>query len=213
MLRRLALVLLALLLPACALAGESRYAQVFDPAADDGLLSVRFLWLGPKVADDKPGDAMILTAHIGGFPTLLSRYEVGTVCASALTYEDSSYYRAFLEALRERGIELTVLAEGDSLAFGEVTVDVLNPPREIDYPDNYPEGATQFINNQSLALRFTWGDSSFLLAGDLYSGAERALAERWGEALDCDVMKANHHGDGTSSSLTWREAVSPEITS
>ena len=254
MLRRLALVLFALLLPACALAGESRYAQVFDPAADDGLLSVRFLWLGPQVADDKPGDAMILTApggevmvldaghpqsadyvtaaldamgvtridflvashphidHIGGFPTLLSRYEVGTVCASALTYEDSSYYRAFLEALRERGIELTVLAEGDSLAFGEVTVDVLNPPREIDYPDNYPEGATQFINNQSLALRFTWGDSSFLLAGDLYSGAERALAERWGEALDCDVMKANHHGDGTSSSLTWREAVSPEIT-
>lgn len=253
--RALALTLSLLLLCAAALGETTRYGEVFDAQGDAGRLTVRFLWLGPQVAEDKPGDAMILTSpdgkvmvldaghpqaadyvttaldamgvtridylvashphidHIGGFPTLLSRYEVGEIYTSALTYEASSYYRNFLAAMEEKGVEPIVLQEGDSFSFGaEVTVDVFNPPGEIVYPDRYPEGATQFINNQSLALKFTYGESTVLLAGDLYAGAEREVAERWGEALDCDVMKANHHGSNTSSSLAWRNAVSPQIS-
>lgn len=252
--RALALTLSLLLLCAAALGETTRYGEVFDAQGDAGRLTVRFLWLGPQVAEDKPGDAMILTSpdgkvmvldaghpqaaeyvtaaldalgvtridylvashphidHIGGFPTLLSRYEVGAIYTSALTYEASAYYQAFLAAMADKGLSPILLQEGDSFSFGEeVTVEVFNPPAEITYPDRYPEGATQFINNQSLALKFTYGDSTILLAGDLYAGAEREVAERWGEALDCDVMKANHHGSNTSSSLAWRNAVSPQI--
>ena len=151
--------------------------------------------------------------HIGGFPTLMERYEIGALYTSPLTYEKSSYYRAYMDAAAAHGIERIVLSEGDSFMFGEqVRVEVFNPPAEIDYPEDYPTGATQFINNQSLALKLTCGESTVMLAGDLYNGGEKAVVERWGEALDCDLLKANHHGAGTSSSSTWRNAVSPKIT-
>lgn len=249
------LAALALLLCASALADETRYAQVFDTGADAGRLTVRFLWLGPQVADDKPGDCMILTSpdgqvmvldaghpmaaeyvtaaldamgvtridylvashphidHIGGFPALISRYDVGAVYTSALTYEASSYYRAYMASMQAKGLTHVILAEGDSFLFGDqVRVDVYNPAREIDYYEGYPAGGTQFINNQSLVLKFTYGDSTLLFCGDLYAAAEREVISRWGDALDCDVMKANHHGANTSSSSVWRKAVTPSIT-
>lgn len=254
--KKIALFLLALLLAfPWAKGEESRYEQVFDASADGGMFTIRFLWLGPQVAEDKPGDCLILTSpdgkimvldaghplateyvtraldalgvsridylvashphidHIGGFPALVEKYEIGALYTSPLTYDASSYYQAYVSAFSEKGIEHIVLSEGDTLMFGEqVTVQVFNPPAEIAYPKDYPKGATQFINNQSLALKFTFGESTALLAGDLYTGGEQAVAARWGDALDCDIMKANHHGAGTSSSLVWRKAVSPQIT-
>ena len=255
--------LLSLLLALClccapALAEIERgpyYDQVFDTSDDGGLLTVRFIWLGPQVADDKPGDCMILTSpegkimvldaghplaeeyvisaldamgvtridylvashphidHIGCFPALAEHYEIGTLYTSDLRYESSRYYRAYVEAFQQRGTPHIILAEGDTFNFGDsVIVQVFNPPATIEYPEDYPRGSTQFINNQSLALKFTYGDAALMLAGDLYSGGERSVVERWGDALDCDVMKANHHGANTSSSSVWRNAVSPKIT-
>ena len=248
--------LLLLALP-CARAETAgpRYGQVFDVSGDAGLLTVRFLWLGPQIADDKPGDCMILTSpdgqvmvldaghplatayvtqaldamgitridylvashphidHIGGFPTLLSRYEVGAIYTSALTYDASSYYQAYMACMQEKGLKHIILAEGDSFSFGgQVRVDVYNPAREIDYYEGYPKSGTRFINNHSLALKFTYGESTLLLCGDLYSAGERELVDKWGAALDCDVLKANHHGASTSSCPAWRKAVTPKIT-
>ena len=215
---------------------------MFDAQGDAGRLTVRFLWLGPQVAEDKPWDAMIPTSpdgkvmvldaghpqaaeyvtaaldalgvtridylvashphidHIGGFPTLLSRYEVGAIYTSALTYEASAYYQAFLAAMTDKGLSPILLQEGDSFSFGEeVTVEVFNPPAEITYPDRYPEGATQFINNQSLVYKFTYGDSTILLAGDLYAGAEREVAERWAKPWTATSRRPTITAANTSS--------------
>ena len=115
--------------------------------------------------------------------------------------------------IEKRNNEHVILQEGDVLMFGEdVRIDVLNPPAGVVPTEAEERNRTEFINNQSLALKFTYGESTMLLAGDLYVGGEKAIAARWGEALDCDVMKANHHGANTSSSKVWRDAVSPQIT-
>ena len=250
-----ALLASLLLLFSCALAEETRYADVFDVSNDAGKLTIRFLWLGEQTAKDKPGDCMILTSpegkvmvldaghpdasqyvvdalnamgvtkidylvashphidHIGGFPRLIENYEIGALYTSALTYKSSSYYNAYLASAKANGLEHIILGEGDVLMFGdEVKIEVFNPPHEIAYPDGYPANSTQFVNNQSLTLKLTYGDSTIMLAGDLYTGGEKEIVERYGEALDCDVMKANHHGANTSSSSKWRKAVSPQIT-
>ncbi|MBQ4264036.1 MAG: MBL fold metallo-hydrolase [Clostridia bacterium] len=151
--------------------------------------------------------------HIGGFPALMDRYEIGALYSSDLQYDSSSYYRAYMAEIEKRNIEHVILQEGDVLMFGEdVRIDVLNPPAGVVPTEAEERNRTEFINNQSLALKFTYGESTMLLAGDLYVGGEKAIAARWGEALDCDVMKANHHGANTSSSKVWRDAVSPQIT-
>ena len=43
----------------------ARTAEIFDRSGDAGQLTIRFLWLGEQVADDKPGDCMILTSPDG----------------------------------------------------------------------------------------------------------------------------------------------------
>ena len=254
----LVLLLLVLLVCSAAFAEQgNRYHEVFDTTSDAGMLSIRFLWLGPQApeAEDKPGDSMIITSpegkvmvldsghplsgsyviealdamgitkidylvashphidHIGGFATLMDRYEIGAVYTSALAYTSSSYYCAYMDAIEKKNIEHVILREGDTLRFGEsVVVNVYNPGEDALFVPEEQKNKTEFINNQSLALKFTFGESTIMLAGDLYVGGEKAVVARWGEALDCDVMKANHHGANTSSSKVWRDAVSPQIT-
>jgi len=62
--RMLAAILLLTVLFSCACA-EGGYNMVYDTANDLGRLSVRFVWLGDKMEDDKPGDCMILTSPEG----------------------------------------------------------------------------------------------------------------------------------------------------
>ena len=254
----LALLLMSVLVFSGAAAEQgTRYHEVFDTAFDAGMLSIRFLWLGPQApeAEDKPGDSMIITSpegkvmvldsghplsadyvtgaldamgvtkidylvashphidHIGGFTTLMDRYEIGAVYTSGLDYSSSSYYRAYMDAIASKKLTHVILAEGDVIELGEsVRVDVYNPIADAQPTEAEQKNRTEFINNQSLALKFTYGESTIMLAGDLYVGGEKAVVSRWGEALDCDVMKANHHGANTSSSKVWRDAVSPQIT-
>lgn len=253
-LKRLLPLCAALVLLCAGALAESRYDQVYDTSGDAGSLTVRFVWLGKQVADDKPGDCMILTSpegkvmvldaghpeawpyvkaaleclgveridylvashphidHIGNFDKLLTGYEIGALYTSPVAYESSRYYRACMEAVVQTGVEHIVLAEGDSFDFGEsVRVDVYNPERDIVYPKDYPTGSTQFINNNSLVLKFTYGEASLVLAGDLYVAGEKEVAGKYGDLLACDVTKPNHHGSSTSSSKTWRDALSAKL--
>lgn len=147
--------------------------------------------------------------HVGGMPALVDRYAVGEAFVSHVDY-DSPYTRALLDALSRKGIPLTRLARGDQLKLGEeVVIDILWPGAEIKYYDNYPEGATQFINNLSLVLRVSYRGTVLLFPGDLYSLGEQAVLET-GDNLKADVLKVNHHGDKTSSSKAWRLAVAPQ---
>lgn len=249
-----ALLMAFLLMFSCAMAEGDGYQRVYDVSGDAGHLNVRFVWLGAKMEEDKPGDSMILTSpdgkvmvldtghpssseyvlgaldamgvekidylvlshphidHIGSAADVMDHYEVGAVYTSELTYTGATY-AACMAAIARNQLEHIILHEGMTLQFGDhVLVEVLNPPAEIEYPANYPDDSTRFVNNHSLVLKLTYGTSTFLLAGDLYTPGEREVVERWGDKLDVDVAKANHHGASTSTSPKWRKAVSAKIT-
>ena len=149
--------------------------------------------------------------HIGGAAKLMDTYEVGAIYTSELPYNTESY-AACMDAIRRNNVEHIILHEGMTLNFGEnVLVEVFNPPAEIEYPADYPENSTDFVNNHSLTLKFTYGTSTILLSGDLYMVGERKVVDRWGDKLDSDVHKPNHHGAATSTSAAWRKAVSAKI--
>lgn len=149
--------------------------------------------------------------HVGGFPEVMRAFEIGAVYTSAVEYPTNTY-KAYVEEIAAQGIPHVLLAEGDTLAFGErIEVEVLHPAAEIEYYEGYPDGSTQFVNDLSLVLKFTFGDSTVLFAGDLYTHGEKEVAAKHGDRLQADVVKINHHGDGTSSSKTWRDATSAKI--
>jgi competence protein ComEC len=79
-------------------------------------------------------------------------------------------------------------------------------------------------NNHSLALRMDYGDSSFLLTGDLEwarrsggtpTAAIPDLLRRYGNQpgglLDVDVYKVGHHGSANGTSEALLEAIRPEV--
>jgi competence protein ComEC len=93
------------------------------------------------------------------------------------------------------------LRAGKSFDFGGAHIEIVSPP-----PDYEPGASPK--NNDSLAMRITYGKRSILLTGDMEKPMEiRALAE--GEALRADILKVGHHGSNTSSIEPFLDAVSP----
>jgi competence protein ComEC len=64
-------------------------------------------------------------------------------------------------------------------------------------------------NDNSILLRLAYGNTSFLFAGDCEAGCEAELL-RQGTFLRSDVLKAGHHGSGTSSTDAFLAAVGAE---
>ena len=149
--------------------------------------------------------------HIGSFAQLIRNYEVGVVYTSELVYP-TSHYKNYMLAIEETNTPHVILMDGDSFMFGDsVLVEVLHPLPGIEYYEGYPSSSTQFINNHSVVLKFTFNESTFLFSGDLYTDGERSVVERHGERLRADILKVPHHGDSTSSSKRFREAVQAKV--
>lgn len=149
--------------------------------------------------------------HIGSFAQLIRNYEVGAVYTSEVVYP-TSHYKNYMAAIEETNTPHIILKDGDSFMFGEhVLVEVLHPLPGVEYYDGYPNSSTQFINNLSVVMKLTFNESTFLFAGDLYTDGERSVVERHGERLRADILKVPHHGDSTSSSKRFREAVQAKV--
>lgn len=144
--------------------------------------------------------------HIGGFKGLVDNIEIGMVYRSNVEYTTDTYHD-FVATIADHGIKVEYLKEGDTVDFGEVQMKIYNPPSEIEYPKDFPDNSTQFINNNSITAKFTYGDSTALFCGDLYVSRERDLVGTYGEELRADVIKANHHGKDTSNSNKWIKNV------
>jgi competence protein ComEC len=83
---------------------------------------------------------------------------------------------------------------------GGVFLHVLFPERDMG--ESNP-------NIASVVVRVVYGETSFLLTGDMPQSIERYLVGMYGHALSTDVLKLGHHGSKTSSSGEFLDAVSP----
>jgi competence protein ComEC len=66
-------------------------------------------------------------------------------------------------------------------------------------------------NNNSLVVKVSFGDISFLFAGDIMAEAEQELVEFSGADLGCDILLVPHHGSRTSSSQPFISSVQPNV--
>jgi competence protein ComEC len=149
--------------------------------------------------------------HLGGLPAVLDAFPVGLVYMSRLEYPTGPY-AAMLSAIRRHNIPLEYLEEGSAFSFGSsVSAKVYNPGHEIKYYDGYPANSTAFVNGKSLVVRFSYGKSSMLFMGDLYTPGELDLMEKYGAELESGVIKVGHHGNETSSSKSFIKTVSPKL--
>ncbi len=114
--------------------------------------------------------------------------------------------------MKEHGTEMQMsITAGKAWEIGGVKIEILGPTEELIIREGPETIASEEINNLSMMMRFTYGDTVYLTTGDLFKPAEHRMVELYGSQLKADIMKANHHGIATSSCVEWLDAVAPEV--
>jgi len=130
--------------------------------------------------------------HLQGLPAVASGLGAGRVFAS-WDRGDEGARGAFA-----RLPPVTELAAGDEVSLAGVRFRVLGPPRD---------DRRLVENDASLVLHVTYGETSFLLPGDVEAAGEAALLSAGIPTVD--VVKAPHHGSRTSSGRGLVAATRP----
>ncbi len=137
--------------------------------------------------------------HLSGVVGVLNHFPVSHVLAP--DYKASTaIFRSYKQALSDKKLAPVYPAVGDSFSLGGASFTVLGPS-SID-PDD--------ANNNSLAIRIVYGNTSFFITGDAEHEEEEDMCKSWGRSLLSTVYVAGHHGSGTSSSWTLLENAIPE---
>lgn len=139
--------------------------------------------------------------HIGGMAEILDSFQVEHFIDSGFPHT-SKTYENMLITIDENNIPFEVVKKGEEIEFDPaVDVEVLNPGPE--YSDD--------LNENSVVLKVSYGEVSFLLMGDAGLETEEKLMDT-GYDLDSDILKVGHHASRSASGEAFISAVSPEIS-
>lgn len=150
--------------------------------------------------------------HIGAMGDVISEIGAERVIAPKVAADmtpTTKTYERFLTALKDRALKLTAAKPGTVYELtGRTAASVEKQPPKLeilaplaDYDD---------LNDYSVVVRLTYGNTSYLFTGDAEARAEKDILNS-GADVSADVLKAGHHGSSTSTSEKFLEAVSPEI--
>ena len=123
-------------------------------------------------------------------------------------WENNLYLRRGIDAMNGAGAQLICLAEENitelTIQLGDFSIEFLNLDNDRDGVVDFDYGNE---NNNSIVLLVTKGSVDTLLAADIEAEPERELAQQLGPV---EVLKVPHHGNRTSSSYEFMQAVQPE---
>ncbi|MCB8922888.1 MAG: DNA internalization-related competence protein ComEC/Rec2 [Ardenticatenaceae bacterium] len=140
--------------------------------------------------------------HISGLAGVFERYHVGQLITNGQGLGESPIYDAVLLAAEEAGTPIRRALVGERIVIEDgVQLEVLHPGAVL-LPDER--------NENSVAMRLTYGDFSLVFTGDAEQQAEQAMLKS-GLPLDALVYKAGHHGSNGSSSAAFLRAIRPSI--
>jgi len=157
---------------------------------------------------DRRIDLVILTHpdadHITGLVEVLNYYQVGRILTSGLK-KDTAIYQRWRNLIEEKNIPLTIAQTGQRFILQEgIVLNILWPEQSLI------ESSSKNANNVSIVGQLVYGQTEFLLTGDIEKEVEqRLLNQNWD--LTSDILKVPHHGSKTSSSYNFLKAVNPQI--
>lgn len=171
-------------------------------------------------------DAVVATHihedHIGGLvgesyltdDGVMALYEVGELVEATNLSAQRSAYDELVALCAARSVPRRVVRPGDTDATNaavawdpQVHVAVLNAGggRAIGGPSE-----NDWINNDSIVMRLTYGNVSMIFGGDAESPVETKLIQS-GVALQASLLKVHHHGSANASDDAYLTAVHPRI--
>ncbi len=148
-------------------------------------------------------DAVFLTHshadHTGGLSALTANYEIPIVYSPLLSEQNKDGVGKIVKLCDKLGLNHAELTAGQAEPVTDsVSFAVLGPIEFNEEEDN----------ENSLVLRFRYGETTFLFVGDAQLPEEQTLLDS-GADLSADVLKVGNHGNPDATGEAFARAVSP----
>lgn len=168
---------------------ESTASKVASYLADKGVTNLDYVIATHPHAD-----------HIGGMPSVLSIFPVGTFYMPRKEHTSNTFF-SMLEAIHSNGCKAVYAEAGKSIINTGDLKAYFVAPTEDTYPD---------LNNYSAVLKLEYKNASFLFTGDAEELSELKMLSSNKKKLCADVLKVGHHGSNSSSKNAFLSAVKPK---
>ena len=135
--------------------------------------------------------------HIGGLIEVLDQLQsVKLVLSNAKNYTSRTFDKFHNRLVRHR-TEIKVPTSDSTYQLGSANIQILSVQAQNE--------------NDSLVLMITYGENTFLFAGDMEQNQERQICDHYGdERQDITLLKVAHHGADTSTSIRFLRTVMPK---
>ena len=139
--------------------------------------------------------------HMSGAAEIINHYQVSNILMPKISSDnsiESLTYDNLIKTIADKGVNPIAVSSGYSFKVGAALVEILSPVKQ-----------NKNLNNMSVVLKITYGDTTFLFQGDAEKEIEKQLL-RSGIDISADVLKIGHHGSNTSSDNNFIKAVNPD---
>jgi beta-lactamase superfamily II metal-dependent hydrolase len=175
---------------------------IIDGGSNNKLIQKVGTWL-PLY--DRTIDVILITHphddHLVGLIELLKRYNVKLILSS-LDNNSNKNFQEIKKIAREKNIPWNLVKLGNKIDLGSEVAWEMDGPITAEF-DETP-------NNESVVSVLRYGNECVVFAGDAEAKEEKEIIDAKITNLDCDVLKAGHHGSDTSSSDEWLKVVTPK---
>ena len=141
--------------------------------------------------------------HIGQMSEVIQEFKIDKFIEPSIPEKflpTTTTYEKMLKEISKKNISSKLVKGGESFNLGDMHIDIFGP---LSPNEN--------LNNNSIVMKITYKDVSFLFMGDAEKTEETEILSS-GFNVKANVLKVGHHGSHTSSSQSFLEKVQPEYS-
>lgn len=147
--------------------------------------------------------------HLGGLIYLLENFNIGEVWTSGQP-SATPLYQDFLNTIKKHETTHRILSKDTGpFSIDRITFEILHPKHPLDTRTDMSE-MYHLFNDHSLVFKIIFGQTGFLITGDITSKTEQELIDSITD-LTSTVLIVPHHGGFKSSTTSFLRRVQPRI--